>query len=150
MGVLMMPVCEDCRYRKFDAGQREWFCSQGKKEYQECLRQHGSLYEPKGEVTGIMNAESLALDITDMIYKQGKAKILNVLESQIDNDQKLRACKRIVEDILTNLSRDVSDFLMAILGDWETEVTGGGELTPEEEAQARKEYEELKVLVRKK
>lgn len=77
MGVLIMPVCGDCRYRKFDAGQRDWFCSRSEEEQQECLR-------------------------------------------------------------------------MAILGDWETEVTGGGELTPEEEAQARKEYEELKVLVRRK
>lgn len=91
----------------------------------------------------------VATEAAGMVYKQGKAKIFNVLESQLNDDQKLLACKRIVTDILTNISRDVGSFIEDTLGDWKQEVEFGGEVSEEDAAEAAREYEEIKEVLRR-
>jgi hypothetical protein len=108
-------------------------------------------------VKGIITADILAVDVAGMIYRRGKAKIYNLLESQLGDDHpsesivafgspydspKLKACKRITDDILEQISDLASRLIRDTLGDWTQEVEAGGRLSPEEEKQALKEREE--------
>jgi hypothetical protein len=102
------------------------------------------------KLRGIIDAKTLAVEVGGIVYKQGKAKIFNVLESQIDDPNKLKACKRITEDILTNISRDASEFIIDTLGDLEidVEVDAAGDLPEKEAAEVSMEYEEIKEILR--
>ena len=99
-------------------------------------------------IKATINAKWLATEVGQIIYRQGKAKVLNVLESQIDDRTKLGASKRIVEDILANITRDVGSFISEVLGDWEEEVEAGGEVSDEEYLETMKEYEEIENILR--
>lgn len=102
----------------------------------------------KETLTGIIDAKMVAIEAGGTIYKQGKAKFFNVLESQIENPQRLKAAKRITEDILTNIARDVSTMIQDILGDWTTEVEAEGLVAGHEAVEAEKEYQEIKGVLR--
>ena len=99
-------------------------------------------------IKATINAKWLATEVGQIIYRQGKAKVFNVLESQIDDRTKLGASKRIVEDILANITRDVGSFISEVLGDWEEEVEAGGEVSDEEYLETMKEYEEIENILR--
>lgn len=105
--------------------------------------------EDKPNEIGYLTTKTVAVDIGGMIYNQGKAKIFNVLESQIDEPRRLRACKRIVEDILTKIARDASQYLIDILGDWEAEVEydPDAQLPENEAAEAEKEHQKIKEIL---
>lgn len=100
------------------------------------------------KLTGVIDAKWLAIEVGGIIYKQGKAKVFNVLESQIENDKKLRAAMLITQDILRNIARDVSDLIQSTLGDWKEQVEVGGEVSDEVAREAIKEYEEVKDVLR--
>lgn len=97
-------------------------------------------------IKGIVNADVVCIDVADMVYNQGKAKIFNVLESQLEG-QKLYATKRIVEDILTTISRNTASYLKDILGDWETEVEAGGLIDEQTAAEAQLAYQKVKDVI---
>jgi hypothetical protein len=109
-------------------------------------------------VKGIIDAKIVAADAAGIVYKQMKAKIFDLLESQLSpgpypeahkvTDPKLAACKRIAESMITATARDVNNFILDMLGDWEIEVEAGGKLTPEEEVEAIKEQCELEAVLR--
>lgn len=99
------------------------------------------------EVKAVINADWLATQIADSVYRQSKARVFNVLESQLsDGDEiqrpKLDACKRIVGDILSDIARDSARLIRDTLGDWEQEITAGGYVSYEDAEKARKAYEE--------
>ena len=80
---------------------------------------------------GIINAEWLATEIAGLIYRNGKAKMFNVLESQMNNqlsvgamgdNPKMRATKRITEDLLETISKQAAQLIRDTLGDWQEEV----------------------------
>jgi hypothetical protein len=87
---------------------------------------------------------NLTEHVAGIIYAQGKAKFLNILETQFENvhDPRLRACKRMVEDALEVVIHNVTGFIKDTLGDWKTEVEVAAEcdLAPEELEEAKKEW----------
>ena len=96
------------------------------------------------EIKGFYTAEQLALDVASIIYNQGKAQIFNILESQIENETRQFACKRLVQTILTNIGKDVKQLIANVLGDWQEEVSVDSDsvLTGSEKEEAKKEYRE--------
>jgi hypothetical protein len=108
----------------------------------------GILVSEQGEVKGVFDTESLANLVGQTIYNQGKAKIFNILEAAMPQNNQLAATKRVSQNILSSIAKDVADQLREVLGDWQQEVTAGGEVSPEDEKQARKEYEEIKQIIR--
>ena len=105
-------------------------------------------------IKATINAEWLATEVAGMIYNNGKAKIFNLLESQINpeinmgQNARLAACKRIAEDNLSNIAKSAADFIRDMLGDWEQEVEAGGEVSEEDAAEALKEYKEVQRILR--
>jgi len=104
--------------------------------------------EKQSEVNGVFDIECLCQCIGQTIYKKGKAQIFNVIEAVMPNNDQLYAIKRVIENVLTYITKDVADELRSFLDGWEIEVTGGGELSPEEEDQARKDYQEIEEIIR--
>lgn len=106
----------------------------------------------KNDIKGYYTAEQLSLDVAGIIYRQGKAQIFNVLESQFQDqvDLRLKAVKRLTENILANIGKDVSKYISDVLGDWKQEVLVSAEdtLTDQELEEAKKEHEEQKKLFR--
>lgn len=105
-----------------------------------------------GITKATINADWLAEQVAGIVYNQSKAKILNVLESQLpinngSDMQKLRACSEITVDIIGNIARNVSDFLRSVLGDWEQECEFGGELSPKELTEAQREHAEIQSML---
>ena len=92
-------------------------------------------------IKGTIDADWLGTEVAGLIYRQGKAQIFNVLETQFENpnDLKLRAAKRLVENILDNIGRDAKRLIVDTLGDWKEEV----EIEPDS-ILAGKEFEEAK------
>ena len=99
------------------------------------------------KVKGIINAQVVCIDVADIMYNPGKAQIFNVLESQLD-EPRLRATKRITEDIITHICRDVSGYLKDILGDWEIEVEAGGKLDEQTAIEAQQAFQKVKDIIR--
>lgn len=99
------------------------------------------------KVKGIINTETVCVDVADIIYNQGKAGMFNVLESQIDEQNKLYACKRIVENMLKGICRNTTGYLKDILGDWQIEVEAGGILSGKDEKEARESLQEIKGVI---
>lgn len=99
------------------------------------------------EAKGIINAQVVCVDVADIIYNQGKAKIFNVLESQLEG-QKLSASKRITEDIIKQICRDTAGYLKDVLGDWEEEVTAGGVLSEQAAIEAQQAFQKVKDIIR--
>lgn len=99
------------------------------------------------KVKGIINAEVVCIDVADIIYNQGKAKIFNVLESQLEEGQKLWASKRIIEDIIAQISRNAAGYLKDILGDWQIEVEAGGILEGQVAIEAQQAFQKVKEVI---
>ena len=100
------------------------------------------------EIKATLDAEWLARNVADSVYRQGKARVFNVLESQLSPDvleerHRLMACRRLVEDILSDITRDVAGLIRHTLGDWTTEATGGGEVNADDVQEAIKGFEEI-------
>jgi len=71
---------------------------------------------------GIVYAEFLASAILESHNKLGK-NICDLLTSQISHDsEKLRACKKIAMEMITNSHSDIRRLLKDTLGDWQEEV----------------------------
>ena len=102
------------------------------------------------EIKVTLNAEWLAQNVADLVYRQGKARMFNVLESQLSPEvpeerHRLMACKRLVEDILSDITRDVAALIRHTLDDWATEATAGGEVDADDVPEG---FEEVIDLVR--
>ncbi|MCM0759596.1 hypothetical protein M7775_13640 [Sporomusa sphaeroides DSM 2875] len=99
---------------------------------------------------GIINAEWLATMVAGIIFNQGKAKLFNVLESQLDGGPKLHATKRITEDIIAGISQNAADLIRDTLGDWQEEVEVGPEadLTAEEVKELEDEYKQIESIIK--
>lgn len=102
----------------------------------------------KDEFKGLINSEVVAIDVAAIIYNQGKGRILNVLESQIEDPRRLGACKRITEDILKDIARQTASYIKNVLGDWEEEITAGGILEDDELIAAEQEYKQLEQIIK--
>ena len=104
------------------------------------------------EIKVTLNAEWLAQNVADLVYRQGKARVFNVLESQLSPEvpeerHRLMACRRLVEDILSDITRDVAALIRHTLEGWTTEVTAGGEVSADDVQEAVKGFEEvIKVI----
>lgn len=103
----------------------------------------------KEAVKGIIDAKIVCVDVADIIYNRGKARIFNVLESQLDG-QKLTATKRITLDIISQICRDVAEYLTDMLGDWQIEVEAGGELEEQAVIEAQQAFQKIKEVIRMK
>lgn len=103
----------------------------------------------EGTTKGIINAKIVCVDVADIIYNRGKARIFNVLESQLDGP-KLNATKRIAEDIISQICRDVAEYLSDILGDWQIEVEAGGVLEEQAAIEAQQAFQKVKEVIRMK
>ena len=113
------------------------------------------MWEPDGEIA-IVDAEWLGEQISHMVFNQCKAKIFNLLESQLGmqepyseimepkESQRLKATKRLAQDIISGVAKDAKEFIIDMLADWEEKLIISDEaiLTDEEEEEAQKEYEE--------
>lgn len=109
---------------------------------------------PSESLKGIIDAELLATEAAGIVYKQMKAKMFDLLESQLCNiphhegekiiEPKLSACKRIAESMITETSKNVKRYIVSMLGDWADTFECGGRLSPEEEEKALKEHDELR------
>lgn len=107
--------------------------------------------ESKAEtlIYGYYDAGLLAVEVTGIVYNQGKARLFTFLESQFEG-QRLSACKKIVEEILSDIGRNAGNLVKDMLGDWKIEVEGDGEITKEEAEQAAQEYEEAERVLNAK
>ena len=99
------------------------------------------------KINGIYDAECLALDVGQIIYRQSKAKIFNLLESAIENEYRLMAYKRMTEDILDGITKDACNFIKDMLHDWEMPIEGGGVVSDAELVDAKKEYDEIANII---
>lgn len=104
--------------------------------------------EKQSEVKGVITADILANEVASIIYCQGKAKVCNLLEAQLSPDYRLNAAKRILEDMLTQITKDVAHYIINIVGDIEIPIVGGGTMTEEEEKEAQKQYNEIEDIIR--
>jgi len=136
----MEKGCDNCGNLKFsiEAGARR--CSMSPSEQDKCWVERGFYWIDTSEIETTINAEWLAEQTSQLVYRQCKGKLFAVLESQIESPQKLKASKQIAQDIITGISKDTASLIKDTLGDWEQEVIVGGELTPKEETEARKEH----------
>lgn len=112
---------------------------------------------PEGVEEGILSAEDLALQVAGIVFNQGKAKIFNLLESQLGmqepysdamypkESQRLRAVKRMAQDIIKGIAKEVQEFVVSTLGrDWTMSLY----YDPEDVLDANsKEYEEAEEEV---
>lgn len=71
--------------------------------------------------------ENLTGDLSEYLYNQQKAKIFNLLESQIENGQRLKACKSLAQDIIDNGNQLLKQHLNNIIKDWDAEIDVGCE-----------------------
>ena len=104
------------------------------------------------EIKATLDAEWLARNVADSVYRQAKARVFNVLESQLSPEMpgekdRLWACKRLVEDILSDIARSSAALIRHTLGDWTTEVTAGGEVSEEQVQEAIKAYKEVSKVI---
>ena len=105
---------------------------------------------------GFMTEEQFALQASGIVYNQGKAKIFNVLEAIMSSNMpgekdKLYAAKRLVEDIISNIAKDVKTFIVDMLGEgWQQPVYFDPEdaLTGEGEKAAQQEFDEVEEVLR--
>ena len=104
----------------------------------------------EGTVKGIITTEIVCIDVADIIYNKGKAKLFNILESQLEG-QKLSATKRITEDVVSELCRDAASYLKDMLGDdWKMEVEAGGILEEQKAIEAQHAFQKVKEVIRMK
>ena len=98
----------------------------------------------------IIDAEWLATEVAGIIYDQSKARIFNVLESQLDQGSKLNATKKITQDIITEVTRNAANLIRDVLRDWQDEVEPGPEvdLTPDELDELKQNYQEIEETTR--
>ena len=103
----------------------------------------------KQESKAIIDAEWLATEVASIIFNQGKAKVFNVLESQLEPGTRLGAAKRLTEDVISNIARDSAHFIKDVLGDWQDEVIPGPEvdLTPEEIKEIESDYQKIEQII---
>ena len=99
-------------------------------------------------VKGTIDAEWLAVEVAGLVYNSGKANIFNILESIYEDeyDPRLRANKKLAENIISGIGKRVSELIRDTLGDWQVEVEAGGEVSPEDAAETRREYEEARKV----
>ena len=105
---------------------------------------------------GFMTAEQFALQVASIVYDKGKAKTFNVLESilpQADGAgvRKLEAFKRITEDIVSNIAKDMKKFIIDVLGnDWRQPIYFDPDdaLSGKEAKEAEEEFDELEEALR--
>ena len=99
-------------------------------------------------VKGTIDAEWLAVEVAGLVYNSGKANIFNILESIYEDeyDPRLRANKKLAENIISGISRRSSRLIRDVLGNWKAEVEAGGEVSPEDVAEAKREYEEARKV----
>lgn len=86
-------------------------------------------------VGGYYDAGLLSVEVTGIVYNQGKGRLFTFLESQFEG-QRLSACKKIVEEILSDVSRNAGNLVRDMLGEWRIEVEACGEVTQEEAEKA--------------
>ena len=145
---MQIKDCSTCGNAKWNIESKYWVCQLNDEQTFKCIdTAYNEYWIPQETVQGIITAEELGLMAAQIIYRKSKAKFFNVLESQVDKD-KLEPCKKITEDIIDRVVKDVYNLITKTLGDWQMEVEAGGELTEESEKQAREEYKEIKNKVR--
>jgi len=103
----------------------------------------------KETVKGIIDAEWLAVEVAGLIYNSGKANIFNILESIYEDeyDPRLRANKKLAENIISGIGKRASELIRDALGDWKVEVEVGGEVSPGDAAEAKREYNEARNVI---
>ena len=152
--------CENCgRFDGVTANKLN--CNRSTLKRVECQKEGFSMWEPDGEIA-IVDAEWLGEQVSHMVFNQCKAKIFNLLESQLGMEepysdamypkesQRLRATKRMAQDIISGIAKDAKEFIVDMLADWEEKLIISDEaiLTEDEEAEAIKEYEETKEALK--
>jgi len=149
-----MMDCNDCKNAEIDLARREINCLLDADKWRECFRNYGKHFVPRNEIETTIDAEFVATNVADIIYNQSKARIFNVLESQLEANHKLLAVKRITEDIIADIAKNASDFIKDILAYREGKVLLGDILDSEEEEKikeveekAKKAYDELQKAI---
>ena len=109
---------------------------------------------------GFMTAEQFALQVAGIVYNQSKAKIFNLLESQLaesatvfipEDSPRLKAVKRIAQDVIKDVAKDVKEFIIDFLGeDWKQPILFDPEdaLTGEGEKAAQQEFDEVEEALK--
>jgi len=139
--------CETCGNAKLRLATGKWECQLSKEEQTLCHKTYYGKWVEQEGVEGIINAGILAEEVGALIYNQSKAKIFNLLEAQMDCDGvRMRACKQIAQDIIALIAKDASELIKNVLGDWQAEVVGYGEISDPEEAE--KEYAKVKSILK--
>ena len=70
-----------------------------------------------------ITGEELGKFIRRMVYRQGKAKICNMLEMIFDEGNRLDAFKKMTENILDNINDDICEKLQPIFEHWNGSIT---------------------------
>lgn len=78
-------------------------------------------YEPGGPTAFNSDFHTQVALLAKLVYSQLKAKVFNVLESQIENDTRLSAAKRVTEDIITNVTKDMENYIKDNADSWYNE-----------------------------
>ena len=136
--------CKTCGHAKFRIATDKWECQLPTKIQSKCFKENGSLWVGKENVCDVITAEILAKEVAEMIYNQGKAKIFNILESQIEDGSRLRACKRITQDVIGQIAQNAIELTGSILGGWQAKNTDPQKAEPEYE----KMKEEIKEILK--
>lgn len=142
----MRKTCENCGNAKFNVDEKDFKCQLPPEEGGKCFTMNGGKWIRREKFKGIINTEILVTELVALIYRQGKAKFFNILESQIEG-QRLIACKRIAEDTLSSICKNAGNMVNDLLGDWEIEATAGGKTSPEDAMEAEKEFQKAQDIL---
>jgi len=105
--------CFFCSKYQYDAKDKRLKCTLNK-ESKKCYDLNANEYRHWTSETQI-DLEKYACIHVQTIYDSLKAKLFNILESQLPpepDDRRLKAVKNITEDIISKFSNDVKDIIL--------------------------------------
>lgn len=140
--------CKDCGNAGFSVHDGSWKCQLNRNKKTECMRECGKHFVPRAEIEVTIDSDFVAVNVATIIFNQGKAKIFNVLESQIENERRLSAAKRIAQDIISGIAKDASNFILETLDGWQETALTGELLEGEIVGKFKKDHEEVQKAIK--
>lgn len=70
----------------------------------------------------IYTAEDLGIEIGEIIYNNGKARMLTILETMCIQDQQMAAYHNLIEESLTRVGEYTEALIKSAIGDWKKDI----------------------------
>ena len=106
--------CSNCGNAKYILNDNDWECKLSLEKIKECAANFFDKHWVKKLKKDVTDDEYIEEQVAKIVYNQGKAKIFNLLESQITEDRKLTSCQKIARDIIKKITEDVLAFVKEV------------------------------------